>query len=311
MLSGTAIESRIHKDMIFGLYLYPVRKLFFRFRRFSHNSQKNMDIPQITMLGTGNAVTTKCYNTCFILRDRGSMLLVDGGGGNGILVQMEKAGIRLTDIHDIFITHAHTDHIFGAIWAIRFIMQEMLYRKDAGPLNVYGNDKVMDVLTNICRMTLHKKYVDLFGKSVLLHELKDRDLFSAGKMELQCFDIQSAKERQLGFRTVLSNGQTLVCLGDEPFNESTRPLVENADWLMCEAFCLYDDREIFRPYEKSHSTALDTGITARGLNIKNLILYHTEDSDLSGRKERYTAEAGKNFRGKVYVPDDLETICLE
>ena len=47
------------------------------------------------MLGTGNAVVTRCYNTCFILKDRGSMLLVDAGGGNGILQQLEKAGIRL------------------------------------------------------------------------------------------------------------------------------------------------------------------------------------------------------------------------
>lgn len=40
----------------------------------------------ITMLGTGNALVSSCYNTCFILHAAdGSMLLVDAGGGNGIL----------------------------------------------------------------------------------------------------------------------------------------------------------------------------------------------------------------------------------
>ena len=43
------------------------------------------------MLGTGNAITTQCYNTCFILRIAKSTLLVDAGGGNGILAQLEKA----------------------------------------------------------------------------------------------------------------------------------------------------------------------------------------------------------------------------
>ena len=103
-----------------------------------------METPQITMLGTGNAVTTKCYNTCFILKDSGSVLLVDGGGGNGILVQMEKAGASIYDIHDMFITHAHTDHILGAVWVIRVVMQEMLkgavfhYSKDT-PQEICGS----------------------------------------------------------------------------------------------------------------------------------------------------------------------------
>ena len=35
----------------------------------------------ITMLGTGNAMVTECYNTCFVLEDGDKHLLVDGGGG--------------------------------------------------------------------------------------------------------------------------------------------------------------------------------------------------------------------------------------
>ena len=39
----------------------------------------------ITMLGTGNALATRCYNTCFTLHGEKGVLLVDAGGGNGIL----------------------------------------------------------------------------------------------------------------------------------------------------------------------------------------------------------------------------------
>ena len=46
----------------------------------------------ITMLGTGNAMVTECYNTCFVLRDGDKHLLVDGGGGNTVLSQLKKAG---------------------------------------------------------------------------------------------------------------------------------------------------------------------------------------------------------------------------
>ena len=37
---------------------------------------------KLTMLGTGDALVTECYNTCFIIDDKGQLFMVDGGGGN-------------------------------------------------------------------------------------------------------------------------------------------------------------------------------------------------------------------------------------
>ena len=79
---------------------------------------------------------------------------------------------------------------------------------------------------------------------------------------------------------------------------------------MSEAFCLYEDRDHFLPYEKHHSTVLDAARLAEELGVKNLILTHTEDSDLAHRKQRYTQEALQYFSGNVYVPDDLESLTL-
>ena len=70
---------------------------------------------RITMLGTGSALVTKCFNTCFVLTSSsGQHLLVDTGGGNGILSQLERAGIERGTISDLYITHGHTDHAMGA-----------------------------------------------------------------------------------------------------------------------------------------------------------------------------------------------------
>ena len=108
----------------------------------------------------------------------------------------------------------------------------------------------------------------------------------------------------------LSDGGRLCCLGDEPFSPLCRQDVENADWLMSEAFCLYEDRDRFLPYEKHHSTVLDAARLAEELGVKNLILYHTEDRTLDTRCQRYMAEAKTAFSGRVFVPDDLEKIML-
>lgn len=88
-----------------------------------------MNDSQITMLGTGNAIVTKCYNTCFVIRSPQAVLLIDAGGGNGILSQLEKAHVDLRDIHNLFITHAHTDHILGVIWVTRMIINLMKGKK--------------------------------------------------------------------------------------------------------------------------------------------------------------------------------------
>ena len=65
------------------------------------------------MLGTGNAMVTNCYNTCFVLRDEKGYFMVDAGGGNTVLHQLEQAGIDWQDIHTMFVTHKHIDHLLG------------------------------------------------------------------------------------------------------------------------------------------------------------------------------------------------------
>ena len=268
---------------------------------------------QITMLGTGNATVSQIYNTCFVLQTPSTLMLVDAGGGNGILSQLKKVNVQISDIHHLFVTHAHTDHVLGVIWVIRMVAQCKGYE---GLLHVYGNDKVMKVIKTIIDMILAKKQLAKVAERVVFHQLEDSDCFEVGDMKLECFDIQSTKEKQFGFRAELpssdESGKPLVlaCLGDEPYNEQNRRYIVGADWMMCEAFCLYADRDTFKPYEKCHSTALDAGKLAEKLGVKNLILYHTEEKTLADRKENYIREAAENFKGRIFVPDDLEVIEL-
>lgn len=79
---------------------------------------------------------------------------------------------------------------------------------------------------------------------------------------------------------------------------------------MHEAFCLDQEENIFHAYEKNHSTALSASKTMSKLNVKNLILYHTEDSHIENRKRLYEEEAQSVFDGNVIVPDDREKITL-
>lgn len=265
---------------------------------------------QLIMLGTGCATATRCYNTCFALKNGGEYFLVDAGGGNGIFRQLDGAGISLANIRNMFITHCHTDHLLGAIWIVRYVAMYMLRGKYEGDFTIYAHEELARSIKTICELTLPEDHLRFMGERIMLEAVADGESRESSGMRLTFFDIHSGKARQFGFRAGLPEGGSLVCLGDEPYNELNRKYVDGADWLLAEAFCLYSDRDTFKPYEKHHSTALDAGRLAASLGVGNLVLYHTEDTKLAERKRLYTEEAAEEFSGNIFVPDDLEKIDL-
>lgn len=86
--------------------------------------------------------------------------------------------------------------------------------------------------------------------------------------------------------------------------------VENVDWLLHEAMCMDSEADIFKPYEKMHSTVKTASEIATSLNVKNLVLYHASDNDLENRKRLYIEEAKQYFNGNINAPDDLDVIEL-
>lgn len=265
---------------------------------------------KLRILGTGNAQAIECYNTCLTIENENGLLLVDAGGGNGILKILENENIKLSDIHDIFVTHAHTDHVFGVIWLIRRIGETMNKGKMDGNLTIYAHKEIADLIVYISKAILTKKVSSLIGERIIfsIHEDGEEKTIIGNKFKI--FDIGSTKMKQFGFKMEYEDNKTFVDPGDEPLIEKNYEIARNADWMTHEAFCTYEDRETFKPYEKHHSTAMDAGKLAESLGVKNLILYHTEDKTLSTRKERYTKEAKEYFSGNVYVPDDGDSFIL-
>ena len=263
----------------------------------------------IHVLGTGNALVYDCFNTCWVLETEKGKLLVDTGGGNGVLTQLKKAQIDLNSIHDVFITHCHCDHLNGLVWVLRMIATAMNNGKYDGNLTVYCHDELAGMIFPMCRFMLGEKLSKHFGERINITEVHDGEMLEICGSVFTFFDIQSTKAKQFGFLAELSCGR-LAFMGDEPVNPACEVYAEKADWLLSEAFCLYGEREEFQPYKKHHSTVKDAAELAERLKAKNLLLWHTEEKNLDNRRKLYTAEAEQYFSGSVFVPDDLETIVL-
>ncbi len=265
--------------------------------------------PEIIMLGTGSAMPATSYNACFIIRSEGFTLLADGGGGNGIFRQLASAGIKCDDITHIYLSHAHTDHIFGIVWFVRERVQALINGNLKQRVVLFGNRKTVDALLSICRLTYLESYFKQIPDAIEIITIDPPITFTLPGAELNFFDVGSENVEQLGFRLNFKSGISIVVLGDEALTDRNAPNATDADYLICGAFCRYADRDIFHPYEKHHLTVKDVARTAEKISIRNLILYHSEDRT-ADKATAYLAEAEESFGGKVIIPCDMDKILL-
>ncbi len=263
---------------------------------------------KLTMLGTGNAHVTECYNTCFLIEDEGQLFMVDGGGGNTILRQIKRAGYDWMDIRHIFVTHKHIDHLLGIMWMVRMICQFMRHGEYKGEAYIYSHAEVLGLIRDMAGKLLNKKQSSLIDDRLHLVEITDGERRDIIGHEVTFFDIQSTKAKQFGFRMDMGDGKMLTCCGDEPLTSGLEHYAAGSEWMLHEAFCLHSQADIFDPYEKHHSSVKDACELAERLGVKNLLLYHTEDRNFPDRKKLYMEEGQQYYHGQLWIPDDLEAL---
>lgn len=263
---------------------------------------------RLTMLGTGHAVVTECYNTCYVLEGDGDPLLVDGGGGSMLLHQLKHAGIAWPKLHHIFVTHRHLDHIMGIFWMMRLMCSAMRRGRFEGDAFIYSHDEVINILRDTGARLLQPEEAEMIDEHLHLVEVHDGETLEVAGRTMDFFDIGSTKAKQFGYRMHLSDGRTLVCCGDEPCSATGEQYAQGADWMLHEAFCLASQADKYKPYEKHHSTVADACALAERLSVRNLLLYHTEEDNLTKREELYRAEGAPLFSGNLFIPNDLDVI---
>lgn len=262
---------------------------------------------KIIMLGTGNGGTIDLYNTCFVIQNNIGNFLVDTGGSIEIIKRLKESNIDYKTIKNIFISHSHTDHILGMFWLFKKISRAIMHGEITDKINIYCNDTVFETIKGVSKYILPDKLMNAIYSMTNFIILNNNDKYEINGIEYKFIDIKAKGTKQFGFECIL-NDKKLIFLGDETLNPVMYDVVKGSDYVMHEAFCLDSEENIFHAYEKHHSTVKSASEVMNDLNVKNLILYHTEESHGKDRKELYTKEGQENFNGKVIVPDDLEVI---
>ncbi len=266
---------------------------------------------KLIFLGTASAMAYHSYTTSIALTEESHVFITDGGSGNGVLLQLEKAGIPLLRVTDIFISHCHTDHITGVIWLVRAIGHQFDRGQRTTPLTLYAHQEVLDTFRKIADLLMPRSVIGHFDQTILFQPVLSGDVRPIGPWQITFFDTGAKKTLQYGWKALLPNKETITFLGDEPLKEESVPYAQDSDYLIHEAFCLAADEEKYHPHRINHSTILDAVDNATRLGVKHLILFHGEDDIDGTRQARYLKEACAHFNGPVSVPNDLDTITLQ
>jgi ribonuclease Z len=276
---------------------------------------------KVTMLGTGHAMVTELYNTCFTMEnttepaaaatpagEEQPVFLVDAGGGNTVLNHLKHSGIKISRIHDVFVTHHHVDHMMGVPWIVRAITSDMSRGTYVGEARIYSHPALSRLLEDFCKTVIDARQAKFIGDRLKFVPVEDGDTHEVIGHPVTFFDLgPECKVREFGFQMVMEDGRKVTMLGDETCHPAGQAYLEGSYLAMHEAFCLDAEESKYHPYQIAHSTVKTACQIAQAAGVQNLVLYHTEDSHGADRKALYLEEGKRYFDGLLRVPDDMES----
>ncbi|PIR76376.1 MAG: hypothetical protein COU32_02445 [Candidatus Magasanikbacteria bacterium CG10_big_fil_rev_8_21_14_0_10_42_10] len=253
---------------------------------------------KVTFLGTGHGMPVRSTSTSILIQDDSQHLLCDVAGGHDLLHRFFDGGIDPTEITNVFISHADSDHILGIVPLVR------AWGKDSDTKRtIFCSQDVKNAIDSLFTHVA-KNHFEKVQNSITFVLLEDRAVHHIGDWQVTFFDIKSSKTPEFGCHIILADTQTVVYCGDEPLQSHYEDLAQNVDVLIHEAFCLDTAKEQFHPHEKHHCTVKEAAENAARMNAKALLLAHMEDRTLETRKKAYTKEVQEVFSGGVFVPVD-------
>jgi ribonuclease Z len=250
----------------------------------------------VSFLGTGDPVNEERAQSCLAvpLAD-GETMLFDASSGTVVLRQLRAAGIALTSVRHLFVTHRHFDHAGG--------LAPLLIALAALPeasLTIHAPPDTLLALHNLLTLAI-PGVEDWLGERLRWGELAPGKPARAAEAEVTPFEVDHGIEC-VGFR-VARGRSTLVYAAD------TRPcpdVVEHAkgaDLLVHEAYG--PEQGAKQAHAFGHSTAADAGGAARAAGAKRLVLTHLRASRFAD-PAALAKEAASAFSRPVEVVADLD-----
>ena len=231
----------------------------------------------LTILGCGSAKPTKTTSPSGQLVELcDKSFLVDCG--EGVLLTMQKLGIRTGRLYNIFISHLHGDHCFGLMGLLTTL--SMLKRTQ--PMHIYAHADLEKLLTPLLEYHCADRLFDIVFHAI--NPRKHEVIYTDRTVSVETIPLKHGVPC-CGFlfnetrRVQLENGEfdhitrkRYAYCSDTQYTEKIVPIVEGVDLLYHESTFL--NSMSARSKEVKHSTAAEAATIAQKANVGKLLLGH-------------------------------------
>ena len=265
---------------------------------------------KIILLGTGNPnPDPKRYGPSVAIAVNDLLYLIDCGAG--VVRRVSAAGILVSKITRLFLTHLHSDHTIGYPEVI--LTPGVNGRNE--PLEVYGPKGLADMtdhILNAYKMDIQERIEGLEpankdGYIVHTHEIAEGVVYTDSNLYVEAFRVDHGSLESYGYKFVLPD-RTVVISGDTCFSENLIKHAKGCDILIHEVYSaegLKERTDEWRVYHSAvHTSTLELAEIARQVNPKLLILYH--QLFMNQTEDMLLQEITEHYDGKVVSGKDLD-----
>ena len=282
---------------------------------------------RIRLLGTGTPTPSlKRMSSGYLVETGARKILFDFGPG--CYHRLLEAGVKATEITDVFFTHLHYDHCLDYV---RLVMQR--WDQGAGKiaeLNVYGpahTAKMTDHIINgvfapdlAARTELPMSqavYVARGGKlprakpQPLVKEVHSGETVQGDGFTVKVHSVIHAQPilECFGYR-LEAQGASFAYSGDAGPCKAMEDLARDAD-VMVHMCHFISGTALNAEFEKRNGGHLEVARLAQAAGVRNLVASHiTEQMDVPGVKERLIREMSELYKGNLFFGEDLMEIPL-
>lgn len=275
---------------------------------------------RLILLGTAGGPTPKKNRAA-----PSQVIMIDGEAfvidcGNGVAQQFVKAGLKLSSLRHIFITHHHSDHNadYGNLMLLAWAA-DLNHRIDTyGPKPIVRMTKLFLQLN---AYDIHTRIEDEgrenLVKMIYPHEIQnDGVIFDNGRTKVSCVSaVHPPVSPSFAYRFD-HRGKSIVISGDTTYSENVVKLAQGADILVHEVMhvqaldkLLASEAQATRLKEHllaSHSNFEQVGRVATEAKVKKLVLSHfVPGGDSSISDQDWIAGVRPYFAGEIIVAHDL------
>jgi len=225
------------------------------------------DVIEVTLLGTGGPPPNiERFGPSTVIETQGLYFVFDAG--RGVTIRLQQAGIPLSEIEQVFLTHLHSDHISGLadLWLTSWIWQRQNKMNVFGPLgtvnfiNHIEQAYTEDINLRISNSNLNK---DLSHLLVMESELDDRVIYDKNDIKITAFHVEHGVVKQAYGYKFESGNRKIILSGDTAYSENLIKHAQDADILIHEV------------------AAADTLLLERNKRLQKIISYHSNPESLA------------------------------